>query len=111
MPLAYAAADVVVSRAGALSISELCLAARPAIFVPYPHAAEDHQTRNAQALVQQQAGLLVADTDARQQLVTQVLGLFRDAPRQQQLAERIGGLARPQAARQIAETVLQLAHF
>lgn len=110
MPLAYAAADVVVSRAGALSISELCIAAKPAIFVPFPQAAEDHQTRNAQALVQRQAGLLVADADARQQLIGQVLALFRDAPRQQQMAERIGQLARPQAARQIAEAVLQLAH-
>lgn len=109
MDLAYAAADVVVSRAGALSVSELCLAGKPAIFVPFPAAAEDHQTKNAQTLVDAGAGLLIRDADARQELVPAALALLADPARQQTLSQQIRKLARPDAAREIAQEVLTLA--
>jgi UDP-N-acetylglucosamine--N-acetylmuramyl-(pentapeptide) pyrophosphoryl-undecaprenol N-acetylglucosamine transferase len=109
MDLAYAAADVVVSRAGALSVSELCLAGKPAIFVPFPAAAEDHQTKNAQTLVDAGAGILVPDAEARQTLVPAALALLADPARQQALSQRIRTLARPDAAREIAQEVLTLA--
>lgn len=109
MELAYACADVVVSRAGALSISELCLAGLPVVLVPSPNVAEDHQTKNARALVEEQAALLVPDADARQRLLPQVLHLLGDTARQRQLSRNIKKLARPEAAREIAEKVLELA--
>src|SRR5690606_34856663 len=78
MDLAYSVADIVISRAGALSISELCLAGKAVILVPSPNVAEDHQTKNAMALVQQHAAILVRDTDASQQLIDKVLALGKD---------------------------------
>ncbi len=108
MPYAYAASSVVISRAGALSISELCLVGKPAIFVPLPTAAEDHQTQNALALVREEAGLLVKDAEARQTLIPATLELFKNPEKLQLMAERIRTLAKPQAARQIASEVLQL---
>jgi UDP-N-acetylglucosamine--N-acetylmuramyl-(pentapeptide) pyrophosphoryl-undecaprenol N-acetylglucosamine transferase len=108
MDLAYAVADAVVSRAGALSVSELCLTGKPALFVPLPTAAEDHQTKNAQALVSEGAGLLVPDASARQELIPAALGLLRDTDLQQKLSTNIRRLARPDAAREIAEEVLKL---
>lgn len=101
MDLAYAAAHVVVSRAGALSISELCLAKKPAVLVPSPNVAEDHQTKNAMSLVRQEAACMISDQDARSRLITEVLSLLADHGRCQQLGERIGTLARPNAARDI----------
>ncbi len=109
MDKAYGVADVVVSRAGALSVSELCLVGRPAILVPFPAASEDHQTKNAMALVDRNASLLVRDADARQQLVTATIDLFANPARQQQLRTEIKTLARPNAAREIAEEVRKLA--
>ncbi|MFT4032806.1 MAG: undecaprenyldiphospho-muramoylpentapeptide beta-N-acetylglucosaminyltransferase [Siphonobacter sp.] len=109
MPFAYAAADVVISRAGALSISELCLVGKPAIFVPLPTAAEDHQTQNALALVKENAGLLVKDSDARQSLVPATLKLFQNLEIRTLMGENIKKLGKPHAARQIAEEVWKLA--
>ena len=74
---AYAVSDVVISRAGASSISELCLAAKAAIFVPSPNVAEDHQTKNAMALVNQNAALLVKDDESRLNLIPILLGLLK----------------------------------
>jgi UDP-N-acetylglucosamine--N-acetylmuramyl-(pentapeptide) pyrophosphoryl-undecaprenol N-acetylglucosamine transferase len=108
MDLAYAVADVVVSRAGALSVSELCLAQKPAILVPYPAAAEDHQTKNAMSLVQQQAALLVKDAQAGQELVPAALELLANPARQDELKTNISLLARPTAATDIAREVLAL---
>lgn len=108
MDLAYAAADVVVSRAGALSISELCLAGKPAILVPSPNVAEDHQTKNAMALVQEHAALLVRDQEAQQQLVPAALQLVADEQEQQRLAQNIVKLARPSAAADIVNELLNL---
>lgn len=109
MDYAYACSDVVVSRAGALSISELCLAAKPSILVPSPNVAEDHQTKNAQALLGEDAALLVRDVEAREQLVDVALSLLQDPARQQQLSEAIARLGKPDAALDIARVVLQAA--
>jgi UDP-N-acetylglucosamine--N-acetylmuramyl-(pentapeptide) pyrophosphoryl-undecaprenol N-acetylglucosamine transferase len=109
MDLAYAAADVVVSRAGALSVSELCLAGKPAILVPLPTAAEDHQTKNAMSLVNQQAAILVKDKLARQSLVKRTLELLENTSEQAQLRQQILTLAKPEAAEQIAGEVIKLA--
>jgi UDP-N-acetylglucosamine--N-acetylmuramyl-(pentapeptide) pyrophosphoryl-undecaprenol N-acetylglucosamine transferase len=109
MDKAYAIADAVVSRAGALSVSELCLVGRPAILVPLPTAAEDHQTKNAMSLVDRQAALLVNDRNARQELVPAALALLNNERERQQLSQQIKTLARPNAAREIAEEVRKLA--
>ncbi|HEV7346711.1 undecaprenyldiphospho-muramoylpentapeptide beta-N-acetylglucosaminyltransferase [Telluribacter sp.] len=108
MDLAYAVADVVVSRAGALSVSELCLAAKPAILVPFPAASEDHQTKNAMSLVRENAALLVQDANAGRELVETALRLMEDHPKQAELRKNIQTLARPEAARDIAREVLKL---
>ncbi len=108
MDLAYAVADVVVSRAGALSVSELCLAAKPSILVPLPTAAEDHQTMNAMSLVKNDAAILVKDITAREELVKVTITLLQNAERQAVLSKNIYQLAKPEAAREIAEEVLRL---
>ena len=108
MDLAYAAADVVISRAGASSISELCLVGKPVIFVPSPNVAEDHQTKNAQALVDKGAAVLISDKDARSKLVEATIELVNDSVRQVTLKENIRKLARPDAAEMIAREILGL---
>ncbi|MEJ8755807.1 undecaprenyldiphospho-muramoylpentapeptide beta-N-acetylglucosaminyltransferase [Pontibacter sp. H259] len=108
MDLAYAAADVVISRAGALSISELCLAAKPCILVPSPNVAEDHQTKNAMALVQQQAAILVRDAEAAHKLIPAALQLVQDEKEQKRLAHNIAQMARPNAASDIVNELLKL---
>ncbi|MBC3538672.1 undecaprenyldiphospho-muramoylpentapeptide beta-N-acetylglucosaminyltransferase [Rufibacter sediminis] len=108
MDLAYAAADVVISRAGALSISELCLAKKPSILVPSPNVAEDHQTKNAMALVQKNAALLVKDIEASQKLWETAFALAKDASKQQTLRENIAQLAKPQATEAIVQELMKL---
>lgn len=109
MSLAYAAADVVISRAGALSIAELCLAQKPAILVPSPNVAEDHQTKNAMALVQKQAAVLVRDNEAIKHLANKAIELLKNTEKQLELAGNIGKMARPNAADDIALEVMKLA--
>ena len=108
MDLAYAVADIVISRAGALSIAELCVTGKPSVLVPSPNVAEDHQTKNAQALVNGDAALLVEDADAREKLVTTALELLRDEILQKRLTGNIAKLARPGADDAIAAQVLAL---
>lgn len=108
MDLAYATADVVVSRAGALSVSELCLAAKPVIFVPSPNVAEDHQTRNAMSLVNGHAATIVKDADARTELVPAAIRLLNDPGKQEQLKANIAKLARPNATEQIVNEIISL---
>ncbi|MGK7396417.1 MAG: undecaprenyldiphospho-muramoylpentapeptide beta-N-acetylglucosaminyltransferase [Candidatus Cyclobacteriaceae bacterium M3_2C_046] len=108
MDLAYAAADVVISRAGALSVSELCLAAKPTIFVPSPNVAEDHQTKNALALEQKGAAWIVKDKEAPQILVDQAIKLLNDENEQQQLSRQIAQLARPKAAEEIVNEIVKI---
>lgn len=108
MDLAYSIADVVVSRAGALSVSELCLAAKPAILVPLPTAAEDHQTMNAMSLVNNDAAILVKDISAKESLVKATIELLKDETKQALLSKNIHQLAKPEAANEIANEVLKL---
>ena len=108
MPMAYALADLVVSRAGAGSISEFCLLGKPVILVPSPNVAEDHQTKNALALVQKDAALYVKDADAPAQLVSLALQTVTDDAKLHSLSEHIARLAMPDAAERIAKEVLKL---
>ena len=110
MDLAYAVADVVVSRAGAGTISELCVAQKCTIFVPSPVVAEDHQTHNAMALVNKDAALIVKDAAAAEQLLPCLEGLLKDEAKIKRLEENIGTLAKKDAAAVIAQECLKLAH-
>ena len=109
MPDRYANADLVISRAGASSISELCLLGKPAILVPSPNVAEDHQTHNAMALVNKDAAVLVKDVEAAEQLIPTALELIKDEKRLQTLHENILQLAQKDSAKRIAEEVMKLA--
>ncbi len=108
MDLAYAAADVVISRAGATSISELCLVAKPSILVPSPNVAEDHQTKNAMALVEKDAALLVRDKDAADSMITVALNLLDNHKLQLKLSENIKILGKRSAAQMIAKEIFRL---
>jgi UDP-N-acetylglucosamine--N-acetylmuramyl-(pentapeptide) pyrophosphoryl-undecaprenol N-acetylglucosamine transferase len=105
MDLAYAAADVVISRAGALSISEICLAQKPAIFVPSPNVAEDHQTKNALTLVHEQAALMIKDSEAREKLVIEALRLLHDTVLCNKLSANIARLGKPNATADIVNEI------
>lgn len=108
MDLAYAVADLVISRAGAGTISELCLVGKPSILVPSPNVAEDHQTRNAMALVQKDAAVLVKDSEANDKLVPQALQLMVDKEELEKLAANITKMALPNATRDIVEVIAEL---
>lgn len=109
MATAYAAADLVVSRAGASSISELCVLHKPSILVPSPNVAEDHQTKNAQALSTRGAAILVADKDAVAQLIPMAIKTVADDALLSSLGENAGKMAFYDSAKVIAEEVLKLA--
>ncbi len=108
MDLAYAAADVVVSRAGALSVSELAVAGKAVVFIPSPNVAEDHQTKNAQALVDEKAALLVSDEEANEKILRTPLKLIADEAARKKLEQNIKRLAKPRAAEEIAKAILSL---
>lgn len=110
MPDRYANADLVISRAGASSISELCLLGKPAILVPSPNVAEDHQTHNAMALVRKDAAVLVKDSEAADKLVSTALELIKDDEKLASLHTNVLTLAQKDSARRIAEEVIKLAH-
>lgn len=107
MQFAYAAADIVISRAGAMAIAELCVVKRPVLFVPYPFAAEDHQTANAKALVQKNAALMVKDSEAKEKVVSTIITLAKDDVKQQELKNNIAALAVTDADKRIAEEILK----
>jgi UDP-N-acetylglucosamine--N-acetylmuramyl-(pentapeptide) pyrophosphoryl-undecaprenol N-acetylglucosamine transferase len=107
MEYAYAAADMVVSRSGAMSVAELCVAKKPVLFVPYPHAAEDHQTVNAQQLVNKNAALMIKDDEALDKVVPMILELAKDEGRQAELKKNIGALAITNADERIAGEILK----
>ena len=109
MDYAFAAADIIVSRAGAGTISELCLAGKPVILVPSPNVAEDHQTRNARALSEKNAAILVMDKEAVATLVDVAIELVSDKSRKAVLSENIKKLALRDADIKIAAEVLKLA--
>ncbi|MES2417995.1 MAG: undecaprenyldiphospho-muramoylpentapeptide beta-N-acetylglucosaminyltransferase [Bacteroidota bacterium] len=108
MDLAYAAADLIISRAGAGTIAELCLIKKPVILVPSPNVAEDHQTKNAMALIKNDAALLINDNSAVDTLVPEALKLLQNKERCKTLSENIGNMALPNADIIIAEEVLKL---
>ena len=108
MDLAYAAADVVISRSGALAVSELCIANKPCILVPSPNVAEDHQTKNAMALVEKDAAVMISDKDARSKLVDEALKLLFDEHRAKKLSENISALAKPSATEDIVNEIEKL---
>lgn len=108
MDYAYAVADLVISRAGASSISELCIAAKATVFVPSPNVAEDHQTKNAMALVNQNAALLVKDMEAKNKLVPQVLEVLDDELLLTKLRRNISKMAFNDSAEIIADEVIKL---
>lgn len=101
MDAAYSAADVIVSRAGALSVSELCLVGKPVILVPSPNVSEDHQTKNAMSLVNADAALMVRDVDCEAGLINSVNTLLKDTELSVRLSKNILGLARPNATSDI----------
>jgi len=117
MDEAYAAADLVISRSGAMAIAELCVVKKPVVFVPYPFAAEDHQTINAKTLVNKQAAKmiadadalskLIADADALSKLVPTVMELAANEKEQEQLKQQIGQLGITNADEKIAEQILK----
>lgn len=110
MDLAYAAADVVISRSGALAISELCLVKRPCILVPSPNVAEDHQMKNAMALMKEDAAVLVKDSAAKENLVDETLKLIFDLHRCEMLSRNIAKLAKPNATEEIVNEIEKLIH-
>jgi UDP-N-acetylglucosamine--N-acetylmuramyl-(pentapeptide) pyrophosphoryl-undecaprenol N-acetylglucosamine transferase len=109
MPDRYAQADLVISRAGASSISEICLLGKPAILVPSPNVAEDHQTHNAMALVNKEAAVLVRDAKAADKLVSTAIVLIQDDKRQATLHTNVLKLTQTDSAKRIAEEVMKLA--
>lgn len=108
MHLAYAAADIVVARAGAGTIAELCIAQKPTIFVPSPNVTDDHQTKNVLPLVAAEAAVLVKDHEAKQALAQAVIKLLQSEERRNKLANNIQALARPQATTAITKAVMEL---
>lgn len=105
MELAYAAADVIVSRAGAIALSELAIIGKPIILVPSPNVAEDHQTKNAMALVEQNAAILVKDVESREKLIPQVLELMEDESRQDEMSKNLRSKAIDNADERIVNVI------
>lgn len=108
MDLAYAAADLVISRSGAGTVSELCLVAKPVLFVPSPNVAEDHQTMNARALEREGAAVVVSDATCEEEAVPQALALLEDEARLAAMRTNLERLARPRAAEDIVDEILKL---
>jgi UDP-N-acetylglucosamine--N-acetylmuramyl-(pentapeptide) pyrophosphoryl-undecaprenol N-acetylglucosamine transferase len=108
MDEAYAAADVIITRAGALSVSELQVVGKPVIFVPSPNVAEDHQTKNAAALAKNDAALMVTDDKAIKDLLHKALELLKDTDRQEKLSENIKKMAKPKATEDIVSIIFKM---
>ncbi len=107
MEYAYAAADMVVARAGAMTVAELCVVKKPVLFVPYPFAAEDHQTVNALQLVKLNAAIMIKDSKAAEKLVSMTIDLAKDENRQEELKRNIATLAITDADKIIADEILK----
>lgn len=108
MDMAYAAADIIISRAGAGTISELCLVGKPVILVPSPNVAEDHQTKNALALVKKNAAIMIKDAEAKDKLINSALGLIENIEHEKILSKQIKGMALRDSAKIIAKEVLKI---
>lgn len=107
MPKAYAAADVIISRAGAIAVSELALAAKPVLLVPFPYAAEDHQTRNASVLADRNAAKMVKDADLQEDFIPTLFSICENETLRKEMAENIRYFARPDATKDIVEDICQ----
>jgi UDP-N-acetylglucosamine--N-acetylmuramyl-(pentapeptide) pyrophosphoryl-undecaprenol N-acetylglucosamine transferase len=105
MDLAYSMADLVISRAGALSVSEICLVGKPSLLVPFPHASEDHQTENAKSLVMENAAILIPDKNAKESLVSGAIKTLDDKNLLAKLAENSFSMGKPKAAQQIVAII------
>ncbi|MFA9186780.1 undecaprenyldiphospho-muramoylpentapeptide beta-N-acetylglucosaminyltransferase [Flavobacterium sp. FBOR7N2.3] len=108
MDFVYAAADVIISRAGASSVSELCIVGKPVIFIPSPNVAEDHQTKNAKAIVDKKGALLIKESELESEFSLVFEALLKDPEKQKQLSENIKKLALPEATKQIADEIVKL---
>ncbi|MDD2820814.1 MAG: undecaprenyldiphospho-muramoylpentapeptide beta-N-acetylglucosaminyltransferase [Flavobacterium sp.] len=108
MDLVYAAADIVISRAGASSVSELCIVGKPVIFIPSPNVAEDHQTKNAKAISDKKGAILLRESELDSQFSLVFEALIKDEGKQKQLSENIKQLAMPEATNQIVDTIVKL---
>jgi UDP-N-acetylglucosamine--N-acetylmuramyl-(pentapeptide) pyrophosphoryl-undecaprenol N-acetylglucosamine transferase len=108
MDLVYAAADIVISRAGASSVSELCLVGKPVIFIPSPNVAEDHQTKNAQAIVDKKGAILLKEVELDTRFEAVFNGLLSNETLQTELSENILKLAKPDATKDIVEEIIKL---
>ena len=108
MDLVYAAADIVISRAGASSVSELCIVGKPVIFIPSPNVAEDHQTKNAQAIVDRKGAIMLKESELDSQFGLVFEALLKDQGKQNQLSENIKQLAKPEATKQIVDEIVKL---
>ena len=108
MDLVYAAADIIISRAGASSVSELCIVGKPVIFIPSPNVAEDHQTKNAKAIVDKKGAILIKESQLDSEFSLVFEALLKDTGKQKQLSENIKELALPEATKQIADVIVKL---
>ena len=108
MDLIYAAADFVISRAGASSVSELCLVGKPTIFIPSPNVAEDHQTKNAKAIVDKKGAILIKENELEDQFETTFSDLISNENHQKELSQNIKSLAKPNATKDIVEEIIKL---
>jgi UDP-N-acetylglucosamine--N-acetylmuramyl-(pentapeptide) pyrophosphoryl-undecaprenol N-acetylglucosamine transferase len=108
MDLAYAASDFIISRAGALSVSELCLVGKPVIFIPSPNVSEDHQTKNAQSISAKGAAVLIAEKDLDRQFEDEFYRLFNSEEIQLQLSKNCKALGKPNATKEIVEEIEKL---
>jgi UDP-N-acetylglucosamine--N-acetylmuramyl-(pentapeptide) pyrophosphoryl-undecaprenol N-acetylglucosamine transferase len=106
MEYAYAAADVVISRSGAMAVTELCVQKKAALLVPYPFAAEDHQTANAKKLVNKNAGMMIKDSEAFNKLVPAIIALSKDEQKQEEFKSNISRLAITNADEVLAKNIL-----
>ena len=105
---AYAVADVIISRAGASSVSVLCVVGKPVIFVPSPNVAEDHQTKNAQAIADEKAAILIKETELKDNFQKIFLEIFNDKQKRKILSENIKALAKPNATKQIVDEIIKI---
>jgi UDP-N-acetylglucosamine--N-acetylmuramyl-(pentapeptide) pyrophosphoryl-undecaprenol N-acetylglucosamine transferase len=108
MDSAYAAADFIISRAGALSVSELCLVGKPVIFIPSPNVAEDHQSKNARAISEKNAAILIKESDLESNFEREFSKLVTSEEMQISLSKNIKELAKPNATKDIVEEIEKL---
>jgi UDP-N-acetylglucosamine--N-acetylmuramyl-(pentapeptide) pyrophosphoryl-undecaprenol N-acetylglucosamine transferase len=108
MDLVYAAADVIVSRAGASSVSELCLVGKPVIFIPSPNVAEDHQTKNANAIVEKKGAILLKEYELDEKFQSTFSNLISNEKLQNELGTQIKKLAKPNATKEIVNEIINL---